>query len=358
MVPVRNVYYLLCYAWDSADLATRADVGSLPGDHVADLLGHVLAVRVAELLRRGLLREYVSRDEDLRSPRGRIDVGAHIRRALRPSGRVACVVDDLEHDVLVNRLVRTTLERLACAVSKKDGARSLYNLAGRMPGVSLVEPSPAHFARLRLCRLTAHYRFVLNLCELILGSLLPEPGGRWSFVDFTRDVRTMGLLFESFVRNFLAREQRTFAVGRDRLAWPVEALTDGSAALLPHMETDMTLTTAGRRCIVETKYYADPLRVGQWGGVRRLREAHLYQLFAYMRHMEAAGKPASVGVLLYAATGERFDHRFRLGGQELRACALDLDQPWPGIASDLHAFAGSLLPHPPAHAPEPLGAPA
>jgi 5-methylcytosine-specific restriction enzyme subunit McrC len=342
VVRVQNLYYLLCYAWDHADLAASSQVAGLPSHHVADLLGHVLSTRVAELLRRGLHREYVSHDEELRSPRGKIDVSTHIKRVLGPTGRAACVVDELDHDVLMNRLVRTALERLASAVSTKELARALHNLSKRMPPVSLVDPTPAHFARLRLHRMTAHYRFVLHLCELIFRCLVPERGARWTFVDFTGDERAMGLLFESFVRNYLAREQHIFRVDRDRITWPVEPITSGSDALLPEMHTDITLTAPGRRIIVETKFYAEPLRTGRGGGTRRLREAHLYQLFAYLRHMEDAGKPANTAMLLYAASGERFDHRYRLGDQEIRACALDLDQPWEAIAHDLTAIAVSL----------------
>lgn len=344
MVRVQNLYYLLCYAWDHADLAARAEVDGLRNDRVADLLGHVFAVRVAELLRRGLHREYLEHDVELRSPRGKIDVGMHIKRMLRPSGRAACVVDDLDHDVLVNQIVLTALVRLATAVTTPKIAASLRSLAMRMPAVSPIEPAPEHFARLRLHRLTARYTFVLHLCELIFRSLVPARGGRWTFVDFTGDERAMGLLFESFVRNFLRREQSVFRVDRDRLAWPVQALTAGSEALLPEMETDITLTAPGRRCIVEAKFYAEPLRPGRNGGARRLREGHLYQLLAYLRHIEAAGRPANVGVLLYAAAGERFDHRYRLDDHELRACALDLDQPWEAIAADLRTLATSLAP--------------
>lgn len=344
MARIENLYYLLCYAWDHADLASRSDVTGVANDRVADLMGHVLTARVSELLRRGLHREYVSRDEEIRSPRGKFDVSTHIKRVLRPSGRAACVVDDIDHDVLMNRLVRTTLERLSFAVTSPEVSRSLRNLAMRMPGVSVIEVSAGHFARLRLHRLTAHYRFVLNLCELIFQSLKPEPGARWAFVDFTGDERRMGLLFEDFVRNFLKREQSRFRVDRDRFAWPLEALTAGSDAVLPRMETDITLTAVGHRCVIETKFYTEPLRPGRSGGARCIREGHLYQLFAYLRHLETAGKPVKVGVLLYAAAGERFDHRYRLHEQELRACALDLDQPWEGIAGDLRALAVSLEP--------------
>lgn len=341
MVRPDSLYYLLCYAWDHADLATRADVAGVPNDRVADLLAHVLTVRVSELLRRGLHREYLSREEELRSPRGKIDVPTHVKRVLRPCGRVACRFDELDHDVLMNQVVRATLERLAPAVTAPETARALRSLARRMPAVYEITLTEPIFARLRLHRLASHYRFVLNLCELVTKSMVPDGRGGWAFVDFTGDQKAMGNLFEDFVRNFLKREQDAFAVGRDRIGWPVVPITAGSEALLPRMETDVTLTTRGRRCVLEAKFNTEPLRIGRGGGAK-FREGHLYQLFAYLRHLEAAGKVVDVGVLLYATKGERFDHRYKLDAHEIRACALDLDQPWGAIEADLQALIWSL----------------
>lgn len=341
MVRPDSLYYLLCYAWDHSDLASRADVAGLPNDRVADMLGHVLVARVSELLRRGLHREYVAREDELRSPRGKIDVSTHVRRVLRPSGRVACRFDELDHDVLINQIVGATLERLAPAVTAGGTARSLRNLARRMPPLSRVELSASVFAGVRLHRLASHYRFVLSLCELVTRSMVPDGAGGWSFIDFTGDQRAMGLLFEDFLRNFLKREQNVFAVDRNRIAWPAEPLTPGSEALLPQMETDVTLTRPGRRCVLEAKFNAEPLRVGR-GGSARLRENHLYQLFAYLSHLSAAGKFVDIGVLLYATKGERFDHRYTVDAHEVRVQALDLDQPWEAIAADIRSLVSAL----------------
>lgn len=355
VVRVENIYYLLCYAWDHADLTREAAAGDVAAERstLVDLLGHVLATRAAELLRRGLHREYVTQHEEPRSPRGKIDVSTQVKRSLRPAGRVACVVDELDYDVLLNRLVRTTLVRTASAVAQGELRERLGALATRMHGVGSVEPTPAHFARLRLHRLNSHYGFVIDLCELLTNSLLPTRAGGWSFVDFTGDERTMGRLFEDFVRNFFACEQNTFRVGRNRIEWPVRAITAGSESLLPSMETDITLQASGCRHIVETKFYSSPLREGRSGGQRKLREAHLYQVFAYMQHFEAIGRPVQTAVLLYAAAGERFDHQYQIGKHVLRACTLDLDQPWQLVSRDLLALV-DWLGRPQAQVAQPL----
>ncbi|QRN94771.1 hypothetical protein JRI60_37510 [Archangium violaceum] len=336
MVPVRNVYYLLCYAWDHADMAPLADVGGLDVGPLQDLLAHVLVSGVAGLLRRGLDRAYVEHEEALRSPRGRLDVSVTLKRNLERSSRAVCRYDELSHDVLHNRLLRATMLRLASAGVAPHLARELTNAARRMREVSPIEPVPALFRRVQLHRNNAHYGFLLHTCELAMRFLVPEQHGQgFRFVDFRADEREMGALFEAFVRNFLKREQDHFRVGGEVIRWAAEPVLPGAEALLPSMRTDISLVAPGHKVILDAKFYTRPLRTGR-DGRKKLREEHLYQVFAYLKNLEARGHGAAdTGVLLYATSGERFDYRYRLGGHELRACSLDLDQPWPGIREDL-----------------------
>lgn len=347
LVPIRNIYYLLCYAWEHAEGTALAGVGGLEAERIEDLLAHVLASGVARLLRRGLDRAYVEYEEDLRSPRGRLDVSATLKRNLERASRVVCRYDELSQDVLHNQLLRATMLRLASSGVEPTLARKLMAVAERMRGVTTIEPTPALFRRVQLHRNNAHYRFLLHVCELATRWLVPEQhGSGFHFQDFRADEQQMGALFEEFVRNFLRREQTAFRVlGSERIQWFAEPVVPGSELLLPGMQTDISLVSPGRKVVVDTKFYASPLRVGR-DGRKKLREEHLYQVFAYLKNLEARGHGAADSVvLLYAASGERFDHSFRLGRHELRACTLDLDQPWPAIRGDLLSLVNSLSKH-------------
>jgi 5-methylcytosine-specific restriction enzyme subunit McrC len=340
MLQVENIYYLLCYAWGHADLAAHSEVAGIPNDRVSDLLGHVLATRMSELLRRGLHREYITFAEDRRSPKGKLDVSSTVKRLLRPSGRVACMVDEFDYDVLLNQIVGTTVMRLATAVCSNEVAEGLRTIAYRLPPLSPIEPKAQHFARVRLHRMTSHYSFVLHLCELILRSLLPGKDGRWQFVDFTGSEQEMGLLFEAFLRAFLKREQRAFRVSRSTLIWSATPLTKRSADVLPFMQTDLTLQAGDSTCILEAKA-CDPPLVGEHGR-QRIRGEHLYQLLAYLRNMQATGHQVDAGALVYASAGAPFEHRYRMGSLELRVVAIDLDQPWQQIRAQLMTLASEL----------------
>ncbi|MCY1015602.1 5-methylcytosine restriction system specificity protein McrC [Pyxidicoccus sp. MSG2] len=343
MVPLQNVYYLLCYAWEHLDDSTATDVGALACERVEDLLAHVLSSGVTGLLRRGLDRAYVECREELRSPRGKLDLASSMKRGLERTGRAACTFDELDSDVLHNRLLRASLVRLASAGVSPGRSRELLLAARRMRGVMDIEPTPALFQRVQLHRNNGHYRFLLHVCELAVRCLVPDAQGKgYRFNDFRANEQEMGALFEGFVRNFLKREQRHFRVEVETIRWKVEPVVEGTESLLPVMRTDLSLVAPGRKVIVDTKFYQSPLRVGR-DGRKKLREAHLYQMLAYLKNLEGQSeREAHAAVLLYASTGEHFDLRYRLGAYELRARSLDLDRPWQSIRAELLQLAEGL----------------
>ena len=65
-IPIKNVYYLLCYAWSHVEENDLVDVAALDEfKHVQDLLGTILADGTFRLLRVGIDRGYRETREDL-----------------------------------------------------------------------------------------------------------------------------------------------------------------------------------------------------------------------------------------------------------------------------------------------------
>jgi 5-methylcytosine-specific restriction enzyme subunit McrC len=89
-IPVRNLYYLFLYAWDRLPEGGAVDVSGVEGPELPNLLAKVLLEGTRRLLRRGLDRGYVERDEDTARPRGRMLVGETVSRTCsRGPGRRA-----------------------------------------------------------------------------------------------------------------------------------------------------------------------------------------------------------------------------------------------------------------------------
>jgi len=344
-VPVENLYYLLCYAWDRLDAIDLVDVDSVGGLEPDALLAQMLRDAVGALLKRGLDRGYVDRSDDLRVPRGKLDLGSTLKRNLRLQKRVACDFDEFERDVLHNRLIKSTLLRLARVASLRRGMRTdLHQLAQRMTGVAVVEVRPERFGRVRLHRNNAHYAFALAVCELVHRHLLPaQVAGEWRVQDFRGSDREMGHLFEAFVRNFVRREMPDVRPIRPRTyRWRAEAVGDSPPELLPRLVTDIPLRLGDGRVIVECKFTKHPLMTNQ-SGKKRLRPSHLNQLFAYLSNVGTEWRPPAAGLLLYAAVHEDLDLHYRVHGRDVLVRTVDLARPWRVIHAQLEGLLRDAL---------------
>jgi 5-methylcytosine-specific restriction enzyme subunit McrC len=333
-VPVRNVYYLLSYAWDALEEAGPAATGVAPFKTLPDLLAAVLAAGVERLVKRVIDRGYVPVAEDTRTPRGKIVIGETVKRNLLHLPAVHGVSDTLDADVPHNRAVKAGLARLArCdAVDPALRARCL-DLRRRLPSVADVPLTAGLLARIQLHRNTHRYRLPVEVCRLLLHALLPDPGTRRvAFRDFTRDDRLMARLFERFVRNFYRREQAAFPkVGGVRIDWAAVEGDDAALALLPEMQTDVCLESAERQLVVDCKYYSQTL--GGYYDARTLHAPHLYQLFAYLRNLavrDGQGKLLE-GMLLYPTVDRELDLQYTVHGHPVRVATVDLGRDWLDI---------------------------
>ena len=53
-IPIQNLYYLLCYAWNHLKQGEMVDVSNVPSTELVDLFAVVLCQGVEHLARRGL----------------------------------------------------------------------------------------------------------------------------------------------------------------------------------------------------------------------------------------------------------------------------------------------------------------
>ena len=358
-IPIANIYYLLCYAWDVLEEKdTLADVDALDSTDLLDLFARVLVNGTRRLLRRGLDRGYLSREDEIPGVRGKILVTQTLRRNLLRHGRAACAWDELEYDTLPNRILKTTLQRLheAEELDPATGA-DVHDVLRWLAPVRSIELRTEHFRRVQLHRNNRIYAFLLHICEFVHEHWLPaEHGGARRFRDFIRD----GLpgLFENFVRNFYRHElPAVWKVKPLVIQWQITAPNADALALVPRMETDVCLRGPGRAIILDTKFYAQALKAGDHGKPR-LPSANLYQLFTYLRQQSCEpGWEQAEGVLLYPRTTRDFAVEFTTHGHRIRALSLDLAQPWqnihtalmqivavgPAVSSVPHAFSTATI---------------
>ncbi|MCJ1962075.1 5-methylcytosine-specific restriction endonuclease system specificity protein McrC [Novosphingobium mangrovi (ex Hu et al. 2023)] len=344
-IPIANIYYMFCYAWDRFEQAKATDVGAEPSPDLPNLLARVLLAGVRNLIRRGLDRGYQPKVEELATVRGRIEIDASLSLQAQRIRRLACEFDELSHDVLHNRIIKASMLRLAGVRSlEPDLAHELRAASRTLRDVTDMRLTGADFARVQLHRNNAYYDFLLRVCRLAFDLMLPNADGNgFQFQDILRDERKMALVFESFVRNFYRTEQTAFRVSPLQLRWDAIPISRDQTIVLPQMRTDIFLSSPTRRIIIDTKYYRDALQ--ERFGSKTFRSENLYQLFSYLKNAEAIGPEfAGVeGMLLYPAVNHRVDAQYQIQGHAVRIVTIDLDQEWPGIEEGLR----SLLQPPP-----------
>lgn len=343
MIPIRNVYYLLLYAWDSLEQADSRVIAAEPQTRVLNLLAAVLNHGVERLLRQGLHRAYCSHTETLAGVRGRVDMSATVKADLLRRARTVCEFDELSHNVLHNRILKATLRNVlqtdGVSAELREAMRATFH---RLHDVDEIHLTRRTFPRVQLHRNSRDYRFLLDVCLLLHEYLIPnERTGRFEFRDFLRDERRMRALFERFIRNFFRRHAEGFdTVEAEHLRWADASGSPEDLAMLPNMRTDVTLRRPGLVFIIDAKYYREALQ--EYRGRVTVRSGHLYQLFAYMANSaRKAGHGVEVeGLLLYPLTTRRLEVDFRVHGHRVRVYTLNLNQDWAQIHADLL----SLLP--------------
>ncbi len=344
-IPILNIYYLLCYAWNKLEERDVVNVEAKDALDIQDLFARVLISGVTYLFKRGLDRGYQTTEENSQRIKGKILFEPTIKHNLCNKSFVWCQFDELDYNVLHNKILKTTIRKL---ISLRDLDNSLKDeltlLYRRFPPINDIEIKSQLFRLVRLNRNNFFYDFLLKICEIIHHNLLiDEKTGDYKFLDFLRDEKQMNRLFEDFVRNFYIREQAEYKVKSEIIPW--DTLPGPSDNYLPNMKTDISLESkkGDRKIVIDTKYYSKGYKtIAQYGDQEKLLSSNLYQIYAYMKNLENCGgcNGKCEGILLYAAVEDEADHAFWLPGHVLRIKTINLNQDWKQIGRDLKSIIG------------------
>lgn len=336
MIPIKNLYFILCYSWGRLDEGALINISADEIKAPQDLLARVLINGTNRLLKEGLDRGYVEELEETASLRGKIDFSTSIRKLLFHQGMAAVLIDDLSHNIPHNQILKTTIADL---LKNPDIDRKLHSelqiTERSLRSIDLIDLNAATFKRVQLHQNNSFYSFLMNVCELVFLNSQPDSeGGEVKFRDFTRDEVKMRKVFQDFVLNFYRLNQSRYSVDPERLDW--DALDgDDDSWMFPFMYTDVTLTSPDRKIVLDTKYYQEAFQ-NNWGK-QTIRSDHLYQLNTYLDYSPKPLDPDARldGILLYPATNEEFTLKKHTRGHQIIVAAIDLRKDWKSISDRL-----------------------
>lgn len=342
-VPVGNVWHMLLYAWDMTSFEDLPGVSAEDAPELFGLLALMLVTCAEKLLRRQLLRSHMQKSQWIQGVRGRIDFGVSVKHVKSEFGQLYCTHPELSADGLKNRIIKSTLQKLAKdnRVMHREKAReSLLRQRIRaairgMDGVEVIPIQSSTFSTLQLSTGERLYRLPLQICKLLHNLEMPDDQqGDPALSALLSDEVKFSVVFEKFVRNFMAHHLSA-KVTSELLDWP----GGEECALMPLMHPDTTIEFEephARRLVIDTKYYVKTLAKTAFGK-EQFHASNLYQMYAYLRTQEDERDltRTSEGMLLYPTVDRELDERVMIQNHLVRVATVDLSQSWQSIESRL-----------------------
>lgn len=342
---IKNIYYMLSYAFQILKQSNYDEVASEKFDKAQDLFAAILSKGIAQQLKQGLFREYVTKNETLPVMRGKLDMPNTIRNQIQRKQKLACEFDELSEDNLFNQILKATIHFLIIDDGVDSKRKStLKKLLVFFDGIQQLEPSEIQWSRLHYQRNNKNYELLMNICYFVLdGMLQTTEKGEYKMTAFSDD--HMARLYEKFILEYYHQHHTYFSeVKAGQVKWNL--VGDNSESMmrfLPVMQTDIMLRLNERILIIDAKYYGRTLqtRFDKYS----LHSGNIYQIFTYVKNQDKDNTGNVAGLLLYAKTDEEItpDCTLNMGGNQIGAKTLDLNKEFSLIAAQLDKIADDFF---------------
>ncbi len=339
---IKNIYYMLAYAFQILTNPVLEDISKEEFEDMQNMFAAILSKAVPLQVKRGLVRTYQSKTEDLATVRGKINIQGSIKNKLARRQAVTCEFDELSENNLLNQIVKTTMHVLLrhgnVEEKYKDTLRKSWLFFSE---VDLIEPSSIRWGDIRFERNNQSYRVLISICQLVLeGMLLTTEKGEYRLATFL-DEQRMCRLYEKFILEYYAKH---FPMLHPRSAMINWDLADGEDnGLLPRMQSDIYLKKDNTVLIIDAKYYTHTMQ--KQYDKHTFHSNNLYQIFTYVKNTEswlADSEHTVSGMLLYAKTDEEITsdkNTYHMSGNEISIRTLDLNKSFEDIKKQLDDIA-------------------
>lgn len=342
MIPIRNVYYMLSYAFQTLNAQGYQKMATEDFNNVAELCAAILCKGVSLQIKRGLGREYIEKVEPLSALRGRIDMAESVKTRSMIRQKLVCSYDDFSVNYPLNQIIKTTMELLVMGDIAKERKKELKRLLVYFQDVDTLDIHSINW-QVHYNRNNETYRMLVNICYLVIKGLIQtKSDGSTKLMDFL-DEQRMCRLYEKFILEYYRKEllklgYPDIVVSASQIPW---ILDDNQNDMLPVMQSDIMLTRGNDVLIIDAKYYASNTQ-SQYDR-RTIYSNNLYQIFTYVKNKDASfgeSKHSVSGMLLYAKTDEQIqpDGEYLMSGNRISVKTLDLDCEFGEIARQLNAI--------------------
>ena len=225
-------------------------------DNIYDLFAEILSKGVAYLLKQGLHKEFVLKEDTITTLRGKLNLQGTIKEKISQHSRLACEYDELTINNVFNQIIKSTVGVL---ISKSDVKNERKNNLRRLmlffDGVDDTDQPVIRWNLLRYDRNTRTYQMIHSLCYFIMQNLLlSTEHGNTKLPQFSDE--HMNLLFQRFIMEYYKKHHPEYKAAAKQIKWNFSDNSASSSNILPIMQSDITLALGERTLIIDTKYYS------------------------------------------------------------------------------------------------------
>ncbi|NLC68163.1 MAG: 5-methylcytosine-specific restriction endonuclease system specificity protein McrC [Clostridiaceae bacterium] len=343
MIRIQNIYYMLAYAFQVLHEKSYMQAATEEFEYASDLFAAILAKGIANQIKRGLCRDYIGKVAAINSPVGKINVSASVTQNSMLKKQLVCNYDEFTENSYMNKILKTTAMLLIrCPEVSSQHKKALRKTMLYFSNVDEVNPRMIQWSLLRYHQNNITYKMLLNICYLVIESMLmTEQDGSLKLARYIDD-QHMHRLYEKFVLSYYRRHYPQLNASAAIIDWDVE---NGEIEYLPAMKSDITLQYQGKTLIIDTKYYSRIMQTNSLFNSRTLHSNNIYQIFTYVKNMDFARSGNVIGLLLYAKTDEEIipDCDYIISGNRISVKTLDLNANFPYICKQLNKIVENLL---------------
>lgn len=343
---IKNIYYMLAYAFQSLRQEKYKNVAAEPFDHIHDLFARILDVGIRAQLKQGLYREYINRQESLPGLRGKIHMPGTIRNRLAHKQLLTCEFDELSENNLLNQILKTTVMLLLKHDEVKADSKDVLKKSMLYFGdVDRVELSSVPWDSLRFPRGFPDYQMLIGICHMLVEALLPTTSdGEYKLHSFME--KNLPKLYEKFILEYYRQHYPMLNANASQISWALDNEGYDLHSMLPAMQSDIHLQLGNTVLIIDAKFYRHSTL--NHHNKQILRSQHMYQIFSYVKNRDYAfgdEEHKVSGMLLYAKTEDELqpDNVYKIHGNQISVKNLDLNVPFEDIAKQLNEIAESYF---------------
>lgn len=332
---------MLAYAFQTLKQNNFEEISKEDFDNIQDLFSAILAKGVAQQLKQGLYREYITITEDLSTLRGKIDINGSIKLKMQKKQRLSCEYDELSENNKFNQIIKTTILLLLkqAGVSQKY-KQELKKVVLFFDSVDEIDVLKIRWDMLKFQRNNQTYKMLLNICYFVLNGLLySDEKGIYRVANYL-DEQRMSALYEKFILEYYKYHFKGILIANStQISWDYDENQSFAIEFLPKMQSDIMLThkKSGKTLIIDAKYYTHSMQTGQFNK-KTFHSHNMYQIFTYVKNYDVKADGSVSGMLLYAKTDEEVnpDGEFLMSGNKISVKTLDLNIEFKEISKQLN----------------------